>query len=238
LLANANLFEANAIVTGNKTPWDFVLSSDFDSSDDQDEAQHTKSEGDLVSQGISGMASTELEQICADLVEINTSLFRLSMNMRKPTAYERFLKARSLNASYYYQFDKDHVRNKFPKAKAFLCTRLGRANSQRREFLEYQRSHHEKLASDPVSEDYETGTTASSVPSKFKDTRLPDAIDLEAEQDKLSNEGMSETSYASSTTDSSRLKVPPLPEKYIYGSPYECPLCREIVSVQSRKAWK
>jgi hypothetical protein len=238
LLVNTNLYEANAIVIGEKTPWDVLISSDFDSSDDQDGAQEVESEGEQASQEVSGMASTELEQICADVVEIITSLFRLSMNMRKPAAHERFSRAPSLNASHFYEFDKDHVRNKFPNAKDFLCTRLGRANSQRRQFFQYRRSHHEKLACDILSEDDETGTTASSVPSDFKDTHLPEVVDLEPEQDRLSDQGMSETSYASSTADSTGLKVPSLPESFKDGTPYECPLCREIVSVQSRKAWK
>jgi len=183
------------------------------------------------------MAPTELAQIGLDVVEIVTCLFRLSMTMRKPAAHERFLNSGSADTTFYFRFDESHISAKFPAAETFLCSRLGKANSQRRQFFKYRKSHHEKLAQILLSEHQETGTVASSIPSDLKDDAIEAAASRVYEQDQISNSGVSRTSYATSHGGSDRIRVPPLP-KTLDGIEGECPYCWTVISVRNRNSWK
>lgn len=88
-----------------------------------------------------------------DLVNIAneciTSLLRLSILIRKASPRDRFsraLQAASLEKKPYLdQFDVSHVAERYPKLKTaearWLCERLGRAITKRRQFLRYMRYH-------------------------------------------------------------------------------------------------
>jgi hypothetical protein len=186
------------------------------------------------------MTGTELDQISADLTDIVTSLLRLSLIMRGPVLFERFLKSETTDTSHFIAFDKSHVESKYPQAEEFLSDRLGKANSQRRAFFKYRQEHNEKLTQGLKNklEDNKlegTGTIASSIPSYLKDEGL--AIPL-IEQDENSDSGIPQTSYATSVGDSGRLRVPSLPKENMDGTPFECPFCRRIIEVNDRRAWK
>jgi hypothetical protein len=184
------------------------------------------------------MAATELDQISLDLNEIISSLFRLSLAMRGPLLFERFLKADTANVAVYYKYDTIHVQSKFPSAPNSLCERLGKANSQRRQFFKYRNSHRERLSQGLVGESEETGTVASSVPTVLKDAAISMNTIIQQQEDIASEHGRSQTSYATSAPDSTRLRVPSLPASNMNGSPFECRYCHSIIEITSRIAWK
>jgi hypothetical protein len=136
-------------------------------------------------------------------------------------------------------FDKSHIRDKFPLAENALCNRLGAANSHRREFFRYRQAHHDKINQEASVDHQETATVISSLPSEMKDINTSSEITEQLfKLDINSDAGISQTSYATSKPDSIRLRVPPLPVEYSDGTPFECQFCRTIVSVTTRKAWK
>ena len=51
---------------------------------------------------------------------------------------------------------------------------------------------------------------------------------------------LSQTSYATSTNCSMRIRVPPPPNKVaaFEGEPFECPYCFSIIKIKTRKGWK
>jgi hypothetical protein len=184
---------------------------------------------------VTAMPATELEQILMDFNEIITHLLRLSVTMRGPILFDRFIKMNTIDTSFYHEYDKNHVHSKFPTAHNFLCDRVGKANSQRRQFFKYRKMHSEKLAQGLQGKFKDTGTVASSLPSRLKDQAefIP-----QAEQESASNAAVSETSYATSFADSTRLRVPSLPENCMDGIPFECRFCYSMIEINSRHAWK
>ncbi|KAG8528975.1 uncharacterized protein KY384_006664 [Bacidia gigantensis] len=95
----------------------------------------------------SNFLTSELEQLHLAISEAITSLYKLSISIRKPTPRDRYAKAAALvplNPIY----DIGHVYEKCPQMRAspWLFEKLGRANTKRREILRYREKHHEKLA--------------------------------------------------------------------------------------------
>lgn len=181
------------------------------------------------------MPSTELVQILMDTNEIVTHLLRLSVIMRGPVVFDRFLKMNTNDTSYYDEHDKNLVRSKFSTAKEFLCSRLGKANSQRRQFFKYRKLHSEKLAQGLQGRFEDTSTVASSLPS-----RLKDQVEFisQIQQETQSNTAITENSYTTSFAGSTRLRVPLLPERNMDGNPFECRFYYSMIEIDSRRAWK
>jgi hypothetical protein len=232
------------IISGAKIPWDQEAATNSNDSDDEasEDADPYTPSVCITRSNIAnvGMATTELEQIHSDVVEIITCLFRLSLRMRKSTTYERFLASSPrIGESIFFDFDKAHIRDKFPSAENVLCNRLGAANSHRREFFKYRQAHHDKINQEGSAEHQETATVISSLPSELKDINTSSEITKQLfNLDINSDAGTSQTSYATSKPDLIRLRVPSLPVEYSDGTPFECKFCRTIVSVTNRKAWK
>ena len=137
--------------------------------------------------------------------------------------------------SQFETFDVEHVRTKFATASTPVVEILGKAISRRRQYFKYREMHHQKLSSgleDGVVDATQT-TVASSLPQKLN---LNGPIPLESEDD-ASDAGRSQTSYATSATNTERRKVPALPPEAENG-PFECPLCFMMVSISSRRLWK
>lgn len=186
---------------------------------------------------------SEQTQIMMDVVDIIDCLLRLSVSVQNPAPHDRFKAATITNTSFYEADDIRHVRAKFNSAEKWLVERLGKAISHRRQYFKYRDAHHQKLASG--LEDTETelnigqSTIASSIPQHFKTTNTKSDVAsfgvLEEEQ--RSDTGYSQTSYATSTADSERIRVPKIPEAHHRGA-FECPFCFMMISVSTSYAWK
>jgi hypothetical protein len=109
--------------------------------------QISECEDDLAS-------SDELSELNLSVGDIITSLFKVSMLVKKATTRDRYAKAASAKeAAFLVEFDIRHVADKYPKLRTqpWLLERLGNAITQRRQFLRYCRNHKHRIAHVSVS---------------------------------------------------------------------------------------
>jgi len=236
----AVLREALEIITGERVPWEDLSDSDSDES----EHESPDSEED---------PTTELAQLASNMAEINSCLMRLSLAIRNPAPHDQFKESAQIDVTHYETFDVDHVRGKFPEAEEFLVHRLGKAISRRRQYLRYREEHRKKLEQglkpQPILQelvvsqqipptitapsDKIESTVASSIPLAIKAS----ATTMNLDDDDYYEDTLSQTSYASSNNDPSRLRPPPLPAEGQDSNPLECPLCFRFTSVRQGTAW-
>lgn len=174
--------------------------------------------------------------------EVLDCLMRLSVTISNPAPYDQF-RSRAGVVLHSYQWDIEHVQQKFPKIKHVISDRLGKALTQRRRYLNYREEHHLRLKKglDGEEEDDEEskggGTTvASSLPHGVKDdvsAQNPKALE---DVDDAHSE-ISTTSYAPTFADEGQLRVPPIPKEYRDG-PFLCPFCYILISVDAESDWK
>lgn len=186
---------------------------------------------------------TEISQIATDVEEVIQCLFRLSVTIRNPAPHDRYKQSSRTDALHFEPFDIGHVRARFPKTSDALAQKLGKANSQRRQYFNYRKLHHEKLSCGIDLDDGETSgsgfesTIASSIPKSIKvegqDGEQPDYLD----EDAYSSGCASQTSFESSLVDTGARKIPPLPKESAKG-PFECPFCYMIISASTTRAWR
>ncbi|KAK3998034.1 hypothetical protein QBC44DRAFT_228790, partial [Cladorrhinum sp. PSN332] len=227
------LHDASSIIRGDVVPWDREPNSnscDFGAplSDEDSEAGNDAEPDD----------NTEMGQIYWSIVDTIDCLFRLSISIRNPAPHDRFRQmAQLLPTSTLAPFDIRHVEEKFPLATIAMIKRLGLANSRRRQYFLYRKSHHQKLVDGlegKTTDDTGKSTIASSIPQHMKTPHGANTAVLD--EDRYSDTNMTQTSYASSiNTDKPR--VPPLPE-IAHNGPFECPFCYMIISATTTKAWK
>jgi len=208
-------------------------------------------------------ATSELQQLMSDVVEVITCLLRLSMAIRNPAPHDQFMASGQIDISSFESFDISHVQAKFPCAEGYLITRLGKAISRRRQYLKYRNERHKKLAqgiedvieapkavAEPIgievartevtrtdtapTEINPESTVASSIPLAMK---APTTY-IDPDEDVYSEGELSQTSYATSTNESTKLRPPPIPKEAQEGTPFECPLCFMIISIRSSHSWK
>jgi tetratricopeptide (TPR) repeat protein len=229
--------EANEIVSGERVPWEDMSDSDSDYSDN-----------DLVHKDA---GTTELQQLISNMADIVTCLMRLSMAIRNPAPHDQFKESVHIDTSHFEVSDIEHVRGKFPNAEEHLVIRLGKAISRRRQYLRYRDEHRKKLEQGlqfPIPEatpgiivvpiviapsEIIQSTAASSIHFAIKAGSSAAGLD---DQDYY-EDTLSQTSYASSASDTTRLRPPPLPEQGQDGDPFECPLCFRLTSVRTVSAW-
>jgi hypothetical protein len=234
------LHEALEIITGKRVPWEDLSDSDSDVS--EDDSEQSKDE-----------LPTELAQLVSNMAEINSCLMRLSLAIRNPAPHDQFKESSQIDVAHFEIFDVDHVRGKFPQAADYLVLRLGKAISRRRQYLRYREDHRRKLEQglkpqpqlQELTAPLQAAHTVTAPSEKIESTvasSIPLAIRTSASAADLDEDGyyedtLSQTSYASSNNDPSRLYPPTLPEAGQDGEPFECPLCFRFTSVRQEKAW-
>ena len=213
-------------------------------------------------------ATSELQQLMSDVVEVITCLLRLSMAIRNPAPHDQFMASGQIDTSNFESFDISHVQGKFPNAEEYLITRLGKAISRRRQYFMYRDKHHKKVAhgiedvieapkavAEPTgtevawtevaqtetawtetapTETNPESTAASSIPL---DMKAPTTY-IDLDEDVYSEDGLSQTSYATSANESTELRPPPIPKEAQDGKPFECPLCFMIISIGNSHSWE
>ncbi|GAB1314686.1 hypothetical protein MFIFM68171_04896 [Madurella fahalii] len=230
-----SLRDAYSIVRGETLPLDESAAADDASSSSDEEATdapHSTSTRQEVT------VETEMAQISAAIMEVVDCLFRLSVAIRNPAPHDRLKRVPRLSLSALAYFDRSHVREKFRLAPEDMVEKLALANSRRRQYLEYRKSHHETLAQgleSGVIGDTDSSTVASSIPHQFKDGH--DKGYESPDEDTRSRSDWSDTSYASSLTATGKPKVPPLPAAASLG-PFQCPYCFMMISISTEYAWR
>ncbi|KAH8749410.1 hypothetical protein F5882DRAFT_488661, partial [Hyaloscypha sp. PMI_1271] len=213
-------------------------------------------EADAEPSGLASGPVSEIQEIFQSIPETITSLFKLSILIRNSSSRDRFAKALAAasKAPFNDQFDIDHVGNKFPclysKDREWLRKRLGKAITQKRQYLRYCWEHHEKLSKgqpSKVADDAQTviskptstlaPTTASTViPAKLESAESLAKLDEQGEDDTRS-----QTSYATSIGDDdcdNRLSVVRLEEVAGTSQSFECPYCWTIQRISNQQAWR
>lgn len=91
----------------------------------------------------------ELSELHLSVGDILTSLFKVSMLVKRATKRDRYAKAASATDDpFLAEFDIRHIADKYPKIRMqpWLLERLGKAITQRRQFLRYCRNHKNRIA--------------------------------------------------------------------------------------------
>jgi uncharacterized C2H2 Zn-finger protein len=180
--------------------------------------------------------TTEAQSIYKTLVSLMNSLFKLSTIIRHPAHHDRIMNTKREDSLYFEQFDRAHVREKYPHADAVLIDRLGAAISRRRRDLKYRERHNQKLSSgldQAIDEpkDNQTIALSSTVATEFQ-------VDLTDKGEQSSDSGATQTSVAPSLFDPRKgITVPPPPKASENGQFFQRPLCYVIISIKDRKEW-
>lgn len=166
---------------------------------------------------------------------------RLSVTVRNPDPYDQ-CKVRVGAATFSQPWDIEHVRQKLPNLEPILCTRLGTALTQRRQFLQYRKEHHdwsEGALDIQINDNGREGrgtTVASSLPQDLSYIRHAQSS-TSVEESHEDRSEISATSYASSSGNQGEFRVPDIPTQYNVG-PFICPFCYMLISMETGDACK
>ncbi|KAG4435673.1 hypothetical protein IFR05_008839 [Cadophora sp. M221] len=224
-----------------------------------DDIEHDKSDEEELS---------EIREIFASIDDAINNLFRFSIIIRNNTNRDRYAKAAAaaITNPFNDQFDICHVEHKFPtlakRNDRWLIDRLGKAVTQRRQYLKYCREHHNKTAKEPqnaepgivVVRNLEASSQMPSrlVPSVRSDYSKPTSTLAPTQASTLIltsgqmieeevEDTQSQTSYTTSTDEESSnatLSVIKLEEVSKGFKQFECPYCWQIQTARNQKAWK
>jgi tetratricopeptide (TPR) repeat protein len=250
-----------------------------DDYEDDSEDDHDKDEPEKVSDGSEdGIDEDIIIKVDADekshqlseagelfrsVKDTITGLFRISIIIRKASPRDRFAKALAARQEPFDdRFDIDYVSHKFPmlniEKKEWFKERVGKAITQRRQYLRYSRDHRDKLAQEPKDlwqpEDVGPRTTLLPVLSQAGKTNLTKptstlapttASTLLAEKIAIYEEDLddnqSRTSYAVSLGEDdheSHLRLPSLSEVSKDATTFECPFCWTVQDIQKDSTWR
>lgn len=206
--------------------------------------------------------------LAASLDDTLRRLFHLSSLITKSSTRDKFVRAEAkCRLEMYERYDVQHVREKVDRASGRadegLVTRLGKANTSRRQFLAYSREHNAELSRlDPdddepsdqghakrgfngMSDKRSIGqsvlhseiTKQSAVPTKASTVGVvnPNAFDYGLD------DARSCTTVATSIVDGqafSGLKVPELAHYAKPGEHFICPLCQTAQRFNGQIAWR
>lgn len=187
----------------------------------------------------------EADSILCMVCECLRALFRIGNLVRKATPRDRFERAMQQSEhSFVPQFDINYVQEKYPKLassdSSWLASRLGSANSKRRQFINYVRDHRAKLEVEDVNPIADTATSKIQS-SKATTFLVPETMStseflhspLEVEDDSVSLVSAS-TAFDNETS----LRLPSLADLGPDGQYFECPICFTLQSFRTEKAWK
>jgi hypothetical protein len=215
-------------------------------------------------------SASEAEELFESIKDTIASLFRIAVVIRNASPRDRFLKASSGQTPFEESFDVQHVGHKYPKLEAegkqWLKQRLGKAITQRRQFLWYAREHRRKLGREPpeiwlptenaaniasatlpirpnwtgASQGAQTHISkpvSTLAPTAASTLLLPDAPIVETDF----RDDYSHTSYALSVGedgDENQLQLPRLSDVSKNLPSFECPFCWQIQSFRKESAWR
>ena len=226
----ALFLEVSAICSGQRA----AAEDDSDDSGSSDDESDTESD-----EGKHG----EVDQIFEEIQESIDCLYRMSMNLRNVGGNRRYAKAAKIDVSYFESFDIQFMKQMFPLAEEYLCERLGKAISRRRQFLKYQEEHATKLARGVIPDDDQTVTQSETTASTIRPDPLSgapgeapreQAAYADADQESM----ISATSYATIPGVANSIKWPSLPKAAESASPYKCPYCHIFIEAHTTSEWR
>ena len=87
---------------------------------------------------------TDFQYVLADITHIITCLYAMSIAIREPSPRDRLYKYPGIKVSH-YEPDELRVQDMFPGAPEYLTRRLVKANLRRRQLLQINQGHHNKI---------------------------------------------------------------------------------------------
>ena len=220
----------------------------------------------------SGSGTSELSEAFGIIKDTVTSLMKTSIIIRDATPRDRYLQAStSTKTPFIDSFDISHVAHKFPKLdldeRQWLKERLGKAITQRRQYLKYCRDHHNRFEeletrqlnqSEGLSDNHtESGPkrdnhadiTVKSLPasvfaptdaSTLQISKLKPFEDVSTEAVENTSDTLSQTSYATSVyeKDDGCRMIPPKLKEITDTFPFECPYCWSLQEINNEKLWR
>lgn len=206
--------------------------------------------------------------LAASLDDTLRRLFHLSSLITKSSTRDKFVRAEvKCRLEMYERYDVQHVREKIDRAGGRadegLVTRLGKANTSRRQFIAYSREHNAELSrldpddDQPSDQGYAKRglhgksdkssvaksilhseiTKQSAVPTKASTVGVmdPNAFDYGLD------DARSCTTVATSIVDGQAFSGLKVPELALYTKPGEhfiCPLCKTVQRFNGQTAWR
>ncbi|KAL8655054.1 MAG: hypothetical protein Q9226_003195 [Calogaya cf. arnoldii] len=205
------------------------------SEDEPDDDDDIESLEDSSSEG--GAPQTDVHRLHKSVATIVTCLFQMSMLVRKPAQHDLRIGSKAAEVAAFKPFDYNHVRDKYPQAEEFVVSRLGHANTRRRQYLKYRERHALKLKQGINSALADMDDNATS------DLGLSETIATDVQNwnvrfdDIASQSGISQTSYAPTLMGGGDITIPTPPRHSRGGAPFECPYCYFIITVTSTRSW-
>lgn len=209
---------------------------------------------------------SELHELVFCLPDLVTSLLKISVLIRKATTRDRYAKVSTSTEPFLSWFDIRHCYDLFPKLtqRPWLCERLGKALTTRRNYLRYCREHHHKLSHEPtVSRQsnpiistisaphlsvpapatiaHTASTLAPTKASTFEAEKVtPDALQdlyLDDRDDAISQ--VSFVSSAAQGDEDGMHRIVPLENlSKDPGVPFLCPYCYGMIQVKRERSWR
>lgn len=172
------------------------------------------------------------EAVLKELNGVITCLLQLSMTLMNPARNDQIRYANVFDTSHFDPVAIEHVRMKLPDAPDYLVERLGKAISRNYHYFRYREEHHLKLAEgiDGPDEDGLQSTVATSVKQDHRTELVLHESDTESVY--------SATSYAPTMSREPTLRPPERPAQGQDGSPFECPLCHQIITALDERSWQ
>ena len=184
---------------------------------------------------------TEMQELQKTIASIIKSLFLMSMLVRKPAQHDLRIGSSRSEVVAFQPFDYSHVRDKYPRASEALISRLGSAITRRRMYLKYRERHAAKLKqgiANVVSDATGLQNDGTANVTVLSDTVATSAQDWNIDfDDRASNSGVSQTSYAATLMSGDAITIPPPPKASRNGDPFECPICYHIIKIESTRSW-
>ncbi|PPJ58464.1 hypothetical protein CBER1_08351 [Cercospora berteroae] len=162
---------------------------------------------------------SELSESCLSVSDIITSLHNVSALLRRATGWDHFAKAAAAKELRHPEhFDERLVAEIFPKVNhnLWLRERLGRANVQRRQYLQYARENHARATYEASSLQSETAQPFPLNPDNIKNSTV--RIEQLNQLDVTGSQGTSVGNHPDRTTDMVQLS-----QLAQGGEPFECP---------------
>lgn len=219
--------------------------------------------------GLQTSTKCTISWLSASLDDTLRRLFHLSSLITKSSTRDKFARAEvKCKLQMYETYDVQHVHEKVRhaggRAGDALIKRLGKANTNRRHFIKYSRSHatelgheieghrssldeasthltYDEVGGDSRSDGRSLGqserTKRSEAPTKASTIGLidPDAFDYGLD------DAQSTTTVATSIVDGqafSGLKVPDLTQYTIPGEHFICPICHTVQHFNGQMSWR
>lgn len=204
------------------------------------------------------------------MVEVNniiSCLYKFSITIRNPASSDKLERCSKVDVSHLECFDIQLVREKYPGAETYLCERLGRANTKRRQLLKYHAQHHRKIAAHygersqpPDANVPYTGNTAGAADATAGPVEEDGLNNLRADATQIfidttvstawvpghceiadhnPDTNFSQTAFAASEACGAELLCVPDPpgKEAAYKHSFECPYCHQFITVTGETAW-